>query len=264
MDLAFPTATLLAVLAIFLLGVATWLWALHRSHHHRVKPECRPYEVGMLPASVAQALLAHSDTLDLLGYEPSGIVEVSTGSEGDYYVALFGHPGTQDMAQVEVRASASDRPMLTFTTTWVVEKAIVTTNCPDVHVFGAIRGHAIVRLPALEDVARLHEVHRARVVRAMSAESDPPRGGRCLDRFTASLRRWGEVQVLRGNFYVLEGTEWYRLTWKGAWRHMRGSIPGAAARRRMRSEAYSNKEVERLGLAPRPSPRPDATAAAKA
>lgn len=225
--------------ALFLL-FAGLLAYLRATRTHKVNPDVRALGTDDVPSVLGTVIAQVGSALGQLGFDPAGLAEVNVGSQPRSYVALFSHAGTQDTAILEVRRrdivrsrDADSVPStFSFMTLWAVERAVITTNATDIHPFGVIRGHHILSLPGVKDLARLHVVHRSRAQAGMPTDGEMPRGGRRLDMHHMLLRRWGEVQVMRLNFSRADGAEIYRLTWRGARRLVIGALPWVRASRR--------------------------------
>lgn len=231
MTLVIPLAAALIgalVLAAFLR--LAWLRARRVWH---TNPGVTALDPGQVPARLRGLLDEVGPALGALGFEPAGVAQVDRGPRDRRLVALFSHAGSQDTAWLET-GGPGRRPSSTFRflTVWGIERAVVTTNARAGHPFGEIRGHQVAALPGEKDLARLHVLHRSRVQAAATGDGETPRGGRRLDLLRTLLRRWGEVQVMRGNLVRRGLPPCYRLTWRGAFRLLRAGLPGGRAARR--------------------------------
>lgn len=215
-----PTAALIAgavVAAYVVLTYGVGTWAVRAG----VKQPRESIFLFSDPAEVPPAVMAEmkprAEALARLGFEPAGWLRHRNIAGS--HIAMWMHRGSGDMAAV-LHLAAAGKTWVDFQTEFSAGEQVLTSNLPHHGVFAPHPKYHVARLPHVDDLRALYEMHRRHVAleapdRASAAVLIPA-PGREADWMAEDEVRTYERQRELGMQEILGAS--YRPTWRGAFR----------------------------------------------
>ncbi|HUI50935.1 MAG TPA: hypothetical protein VLX60_04070 [Terriglobales bacterium] len=194
-------------------------FALHSSF--RFSAHCRPRLLAAQewPAEVTDRLRTLTLQLGNLGFEFLGCYDLGElGAHTDTMVALFSHPNTNDFASLLLStASHLQDCHLEFSTEFSSGMRLETNNNDVLPLTPDPTSGLVFRFPEMREPRALYRLHRQLIEKhAAGAWPKPEVKGQEIGRWVGAAEQYGPRHAELGFMKLMNGSEFYRLTWKGA------------------------------------------------
>ena len=183
-----------------------------------------PEQFAVLPDSTRTFFQNSSDALAALGFASMACGrQVQQMTNVTVYVMLFRKDPENDWAMLlyllaESQGARQEVSYAEFSTSYVDESAVDTTNSPQLPAFDPGPRKRQFWLPQVKDLARLYQIHRE-VLRRHSSPSSPReiRDTQALSVLAEEMQRDFREQEARGWYYLDPAAIEYRMTFTGAY-----------------------------------------------
>lgn len=221
----------LDTLLIALVSLLVVLWAIaplvvRLTFRHDLAPRLVERATPDLPDVIAAFVEPRVDELTALGFVDCGRASLAAMRGSAIWFAVMRSDVDEVMVCISVGAvpAAGSAPRLhlgqvEYATMWPDGREILTTNLAEPLAVDPLPEHDLLQVPDEHDLARLLEIHTARVARSGRTRPANPAAGREWPGVETALVRTLEHQVERGWFWRDEARGVYRATLPGAW-HM--------------------------------------------